>query len=234
MTDATTAEPFAHEKLSTLLALYRAKDFKDAVAVAGKLVALGGIGHTSVLYTDQDQQKERVAYFGRADEDCAHPHQHAVLRMAASATCTTSASRPALRSAAEAGAATPSQRMWGRSTCSIRRLSRSALKTCCGHKLPRSIYFRRGCVPEALKEIAGKKRALIVTDNFLFRNGYADDLIDVLKKMGLEVENFYQVQGPIRTSPRCASAWTWPTPSSPMVIIALGGGSRWTRPRLRG
>ena len=47
-----------------MLALYRAKDFKDAVVKAGKLVALGGIGHTSVLYTDQDQQKERVNYFG--------------------------------------------------------------------------------------------------------------------------------------------------------------------------
>jgi acetaldehyde dehydrogenase/alcohol dehydrogenase len=64
VTDATVAEPFAHEKLSTVLALYRAPDFKSAVTIAGKLVALGGIGHTSVLYTDQDQQKERVNYFG--------------------------------------------------------------------------------------------------------------------------------------------------------------------------
>jgi acetaldehyde dehydrogenase/alcohol dehydrogenase len=62
--DFTEAEPFAHEKLSTVLALYRAKDFKDAVTIAGKLVALGGNGHTSVLYTDQDQQSERISYFG--------------------------------------------------------------------------------------------------------------------------------------------------------------------------
>ena len=92
------------------------------------------------------------------------------------------------------------------------------------HKLPRSIYFRRGCVPEALKEIAGKKRALIVTDNFLFRNGYADDLIDVLKKLGLEVESFYQVQADpnLTTVRKCVDA---ANAFQPDVIIALGGGS---------
>ena len=71
--------PSRTEKLSPVLALYRAKDFEDAVGKAGKLVALGGIGHTSVLYTDQDQQKDRVELLRRADEDRPHPHQHAVL-----------------------------------------------------------------------------------------------------------------------------------------------------------
>lgn len=59
------SEPFAHEKLSPTLAMYRAKDFEEAVEKAEKLVAMGGIGHTSCLYTDQDNQPERVAYFGQ-------------------------------------------------------------------------------------------------------------------------------------------------------------------------
>ncbi|ENH8000882.1 bifunctional acetaldehyde-CoA/alcohol dehydrogenase, partial [Salmonella enterica subsp. enterica serovar Newport] len=59
------SEPFAHEKLSPTLAMYRAKDFADAVDKAEQLVAMGGIGHTSCLYTDQDNQPERVAYFGQ-------------------------------------------------------------------------------------------------------------------------------------------------------------------------
>jgi acetaldehyde dehydrogenase/alcohol dehydrogenase len=92
------------------------------------------------------------------------------------------------------------------------------------HKLPRSIYFRRGCLPEALKELKGKKRALIVTDNFLFRNGYADDLIEVLKKLGLEVESFYQVQADpnLTTVRKCVDV---ANAFQPDVIIALGGGS---------
>jgi acyl-CoA reductase-like NAD-dependent aldehyde dehydrogenase len=67
---------FAHEKLSPTLAMYRAKDFEDAVSKAEKLVAMGGIGHTSCLYTDQDNQPERVALLRRQDEDRAYPDQH--------------------------------------------------------------------------------------------------------------------------------------------------------------
>lgn len=65
VTNVDESEPFAHEKLSPTLAMYRAKDFEDAVAKAEKLVAMGGIGHTSCLYTDQDNQPARVAYFGQ-------------------------------------------------------------------------------------------------------------------------------------------------------------------------
>jgi acetaldehyde dehydrogenase/alcohol dehydrogenase len=92
------------------------------------------------------------------------------------------------------------------------------------HKLPSSIYFRRGCVPEALKEIAGKKRALIVTDDFLFRNGYADDLIDTLKKLSLEVDTFSQVKADpnLSTVRKCVEVMNG---FQPDVIVALGGGS---------
>jgi acetaldehyde dehydrogenase/alcohol dehydrogenase len=92
------------------------------------------------------------------------------------------------------------------------------------HKLPSSIYFRRGCVPEALKELTGKKRALIVTDEYLFRNGFADDLINTLKKLGLEVETFSSVKADpnlstVRKCVEMANAF------QPDVIVALGGGS---------
>jgi acetaldehyde dehydrogenase/alcohol dehydrogenase len=92
------------------------------------------------------------------------------------------------------------------------------------HKLPASIYFRRGCIPEALKEIAGKKRALLVTDDYLFRNGYADDVIDTLKKLGLEVETFSQVKADpnLTTVRKCVEVANG---FQPDVIVALGGGS---------
>jgi acetaldehyde dehydrogenase/alcohol dehydrogenase len=92
------------------------------------------------------------------------------------------------------------------------------------HKLPKSIYFRRGCLPEALKELSGKKRALIVTDSFLFRTGYVDDLSLLLKKNGLEVEVFYQVEADptlstVRKGLEVANAF------QPDVLVAFGGGS---------
>jgi acetaldehyde dehydrogenase/alcohol dehydrogenase len=92
------------------------------------------------------------------------------------------------------------------------------------HKLPQSIYFRRGCMGEALKELAGKKRALVVTDPYLFNHGHADELIEKLKREGLEVEIFSQVEpDPTLTTVRkCAEVANGFRPD---VIVAFGGGS---------
>jgi acetaldehyde dehydrogenase / alcohol dehydrogenase len=223
VTDATEAEPFAHEKLSTLLALYRAKDFKDAVAIAGKLVALGGIGHTSVLYTDQDQQKERVAYFG---------DQMKTARVLIN-TPSSHGGIGDLYNFSLAPSLTLGCGSWGGNSISDnvgpkhllnKKIVAKRAENMLWHKLPRSIYFRRGCISEALKEIAGKKRALIVTDDFLFRNGYADELIRILKRLGLEVESFYQVQADpnLTTVRKCVDT---ANAFQPDVIVALGGGS---------
>jgi acetaldehyde dehydrogenase/alcohol dehydrogenase len=223
VTDTTTAEPFAHEKLSTILALYRAKDFKDAVATAGKLVALGGIGHTSVLYTDQDQQKERVNYFGAQMKTARilinTPSSHGGIGD--------------LYNFSLAPSLTLGCGSWGGNSVSEnvgpkhllnKKIVAKRAENMLWHKLPSSIYFRRGCVPEALKEIAGKKRALIVTDDFLFRNGYADDLIATLKKLGLEVESFSSVKADpnLSTVRKCVEVMN---AFQPDVIVALGGGS---------
>ena len=223
VTDATTAEPFAHEKLSTILALYRAKDFKDAVAIAGKLVALGGIGHTSVLYTDQDQQKERVNYFGEQMKTARilinTPSSHGGIgdlynfSLAPSLTL----------GCGSWGGNSVSENVGPKHLLNKKTVAKRA-ENMLWHKLPSSIYFRRGCIPEALKEIAGKKRALIVTDDYLFRNGYADDLIATLKKLGLEVESFFSVKADpdlstVRKCVEMANAF------QPDVIVALGGGS---------
>jgi acetaldehyde dehydrogenase/alcohol dehydrogenase len=92
------------------------------------------------------------------------------------------------------------------------------------HKVPRSVYFRRGCIVEALKELHGLKRALLVTDAFLFRNGNADPVIELLKHNGLEVEAFFQVEADptlaqVRKGVEVAKAF------QPDVIVAFGGGS---------
>ena len=190
------SEPFAHEKLSPTLAMYRAKDFDDAVEKAEKLVAMGGIGHTSCLYTDQDNQPERVAYFGQKMKT-------------ARILINTPASQGGIGDLYNFKLA-PSLRaenmLW--------------------HKLPKSIYFRRGSLPIALDEVItdGHKRALIVTDRFLFNNGYADQITSVLKASGVETEVFFEVEADptlsvVRKGAELANSF------KPDVIIALGGGS---------
>jgi acetaldehyde dehydrogenase/alcohol dehydrogenase len=223
VTDATTAEPFAHEKLSTILGLYRAKDFKDAVVIAGKLVALGGIGHTSVLYTDQDQQKERVNYFGAQMKTSRilinTPSSHGGIGDLYNFSLS-----PSLTLGCGSWGGNSVSENVGPKHLLNRKIVAKRAENMLWHKLPSSIYFRRGCVPEALKEIAGKKRALIVTDDYLFRNGYADDLIDALKKLGLEVDTFSQVKADpnLSTVRKCVEVMNG---FQPDVIVALGGGS---------
>ncbi|HLY40022.1 MAG TPA: bifunctional acetaldehyde-CoA/alcohol dehydrogenase [Terracidiphilus sp.] len=216
-------EPFAHEKLSPVLAMYRAADFEDAVAKAASLVALEGIGHTSVLYTDQDGQRERVNYFSA--------------RMKTSRILVNSPSSHGgigdLYNFGLAPSLTLGCGSWGGNSVSanvgpqhllnIKTVAKRA-ENMLWHKLPRSIYFRRGCMTEALKELAGKKRALVVTDPYLFNHGFADDLIVQLKRQGLEVETFFQVEpdptlSTVRKCTEVASAFR------PDVIVAFGGGS---------
>jgi acetaldehyde dehydrogenase/alcohol dehydrogenase len=223
VTDATIAEPFAHEKLSTILGLYRAKDFKDAVAIAGKLVALGGIGHTSVLYTDQDQQKERVNYFGAQMKTSRilinTPSSHGGIGDLYNFSLS-----PSLTLGCGSWGGNSVSENVGPKHLLNRKIVAKRAENMLWHKLPSSIYFRRGCVPEALKEIAGRKRALIVTDDYLFRNGFADDLIDALKKLGLEVDTFSQVKADpnLSTVRKCVEVMNG---FQPDVIVALGGGS---------
>jgi acetaldehyde dehydrogenase/alcohol dehydrogenase len=223
VTDATTAEPFAHEKLSTILGLYRAKDFKDAVVIAGKLVALGGIGHTSVLYTDQDQQKERVNYFGEQMKTSRilinTPSSHGGIGDLYNFSLS-----PSLTLGCGSWGGNSVSENVGPKHLLNKKIVAKRAENMLWHKLPSSIYFRRGCIAEALKEFAGKKRALIVTDDFLFRGGYADDLISVLKKQGLEVDVFSQVQADpnLTTVRKCVEV---ANSFQPDLIVALGGGS---------
>jgi acetaldehyde dehydrogenase/alcohol dehydrogenase len=223
VTEISSSEPFAHEKLSTVLALYRARDFEDAVDKAAALVALQGIGHTSVLYTDQDGQRERVNYFS------AHMKTSRILIN----TPSSHGGIGDLYNFSLAPSLTLGCGTWGGNsvTANVGPHQLLNIKTVAmraenmlWHKLPQSIYFRRGCLQEALKDLAGKKRALIVTDPFLFNHGYADELIAQLKRHGLEVETFFQVEpdptlSTVRKCTEVAAAFR------PDVIVAFGGGS---------
>ncbi|WP_109397669.1 bifunctional acetaldehyde-CoA/alcohol dehydrogenase [Proteus faecis] len=223
--ETTEAEPFAHEKLSPLLAMYHAQSFEDAVLKAEKLVEMGGIGHTSCLYTDQDNCPEHVAYFGDKMKTSrilinTPASQGGIgdlynFKLAPSLTL----------GCGSWGGNSISENVGPKHLINTKTVAKRA-ENMLWHKLPKSIYFRRGCLPIALEEIAtdGKKRAFIVTDGFLFNNGYVDEVTRVLKKFGVETEVFFEVEADPTLSVVRKGAEQMNS-FKPDVIIALGGGS---------
>lgn len=223
--ETTDAEPFAHEKLSPLLAMYHAQNFEDAVHKAEKLVEMGGIGHTSCLYTDQDNCPEHVAYFGDKMKTSrilinTPASQGGIgdlynFKLAPSLTL----------GCGSWGGNSISENVGPKHLINTKTVAKRA-ENMLWHKLPKSIYFRRGCLPIALEEIAtdGKKRAFIVTDSFLFNNGYVDEVTNVLKKFSVETEVFFEVEADPTLSVVRKGAEQMNS-FKPDVIIALGGGS---------
>jgi len=216
-------EAFAHEKLSPTLAMYRAKDFEEACGKAADLVTLGGIGHTSVLYTDQDLHEERIGYFGN--------------RMKTGRVLINTPSSQGgigdLYNFHLAPSLTLGCGSWGGNSISEnvgpkhlinKKTVAKRAENMLWHKLPKSIYFRRGCLPFALEDLKGKKRCLIVTDGFLFKNGHVNETIGILERLGMDVECFFEVNADptlavVRKGLALANAF------GPDVILAFGGGS---------
>ncbi|SDJ42771.1 acetaldehyde dehydrogenase /alcohol dehydrogenase AdhE [Ferrimonas sediminum] len=219
----TVDEAFAHEKLSPTLAMYRAENFEDAVQKAEALVALGGIGHTSALYTDQDLQTDRIRLFGQRMKT-------------ARILINTPASQGGIGDLYNfklAPSLTLGCGSWGGNSISEnvgpqhlinKKTVAKRAENMLWHKLPKSIYFRRGALSVALEELSDRKRACIVTDKFLFNNGYCDETIRILKAQGLEVEVFYEVEADptldvVKRGAQMLQSF------KPDVILALGGGS---------
>lgn len=94
-------------------------------------------------------------------------------------------------------------------------------------RAPQKVYFKKGCMPVALDELGtvmGKKKAFIVTDSFLYQNGYVKPVTDKLDEMGIQHTCFYQV-APDPTLACAKEGAAAMRAFQPDVIIALGGGS---------
>lgn len=219
-------EAFAHEKLSPVLALYRAKDFDDAVQKAECLIADGGYGHTSSLYIDSITEKAKIEKWQEAMKTC---------RM----LINTPSSQGAIGDLYNFKT-TPSLTLgcgtWGGNSVSenvgIKHLLN--IKTLAERRenmlwlrLPEKVYHKKGCLPVALEElktVLGKKKAFIVTDSFLYENNYIKPITDKLDEMGIRHTCFYNVA----PDPNIACAKEGAKlmrEFQPDVIIALGGGS---------
>ncbi len=219
------SEEFAHEKLSPVLAMYKAKDFDEAIAKAERLVADGGYGHTSSLYININET-EKMA-------------KHA----AAMKTCRILVNTPSsqggigdLYNFKLAPSLTLGCGSWGGNSVSenvgIKHLLN--IKTVAERRenmlwfrAPQKVYFKKGCMPVALNElrdVLGKKRAFLVTDSFLYMNGYTKPITDKLDELGIVYSTFSDVQ-PDPTLANAQAGAKAMDAFKPDVIIALGGGS---------
>ncbi len=216
-------DEFAHEKLSPTLGMFRASSFENAVDQAVKMVEIGGIGHTSGLYTNQDVNKDRIRYFG---------DRLKTARILVNIP-TTHGGIGDLYNFNVAPSLTLGCGSWGGNSISEnvgpkhlinKKIVAKRAENMLWHKLPKSIYFRRGSLPIALGDLEGKKRAFLVTDRFLFNNGYADDVVSLLKAQGMEVQTFFDVEADPTLSVVEKGAAQMAS-YQPDVILALGGGS---------
>ena len=218
------SEEFAHEKLSPVLAMYKAIDFDDAIYKASRLINDGGLGHTSSIYIDT-KQKEKIEKF--------HNSMH---------TCRVLINTPS----SQGGIGdlynfklTPSLTLgcgsWGGNSISenvgIKHLLNYKIvaerrENMLWFRAPEKVYIKKGCLPVAIEELGtmGKKKAFIVTDKFLFENGYTKTVTDKLNELGIEHTIFADVEPDpsLNTAQKGAEQMR---AFNPDCIIAIGGGS---------
>ncbi|MFQ3176567.1 MAG: acetaldehyde dehydrogenase/alcohol dehydrogenase [Psychromonas sp.] len=222
-TEVVVENMFAHEKLSPTLGLFKAKNYEDAVRQAKIVLEIGGVGHTAALYTDQDANSDRVDAFGLTMKACRivinSPTSHGgigdIYNFGFAPSMT-------LGCGTHSGNAV-SENVGPQHLINTKKIAKRA-ENMLWHKLPKSIYFRRGCLPIALTDLEDKKRAMIVTDGFLFANGYVDELRSILESKGMLVEIFHEVEADptlaiIKKGAAACNVF------NPDVILAVGGGS---------
>ena len=219
------SEEFAHEKLSPVLAMYKAKTFNEAVAKAERLVADGGYGHTSGIYIDVNE-KEKLNIHQNAMKTCRilvnTPASHGGLGDLYNFKLT-----PSLTLGCGSwGGNSVSENVGVKHLIDIKTVAQRR-ENMLWLRTPEKVYFKRGCLPVALDELGTvmhKKRAFIVTDTFLYKNGYTDVITNKLDEMGIRYSCFFDVT-PDPTLQCAREGVKAMTAFEPDVIIALGGGS---------
>lgn len=218
-------EEFAHEKLSPVLAMYKAETFDEALAKAERLVADGGYGHTASLYINVNEH-EKILKHAEAMKTCRiltnTPSSHGGIgdlynfKLAPSLTL----------GCGSWGGNSVSENVGVKHLLNIKTVAERR-ENMLWFRAPEKVYFKKGCMPVALnelKEVLGKKRAFIVTDSFLYMNGYTKPITDKLDELGIVYQCFSNVQ-PDPTLANAQEGAKAMTAFQPDVIIALGGGS---------
>ena len=219
------SEEFAHEKLSPVLAMYKAKDIEDAFKKAERLITDGGFGHTSSIYLNTATEQAKLHEFAERMKTCRilvnTPSSQGGIgdlynfRLAPSLTL----------GCGSWGGNSVSDNVGVKHLLNIKTVAERR-ENMLWFRAPEKVYIKKGCLPTALSELSdmGKKRAFIVTDSFLYKNGYTKPIEDKLAELGIRYTSFFDVE----PDPTLASAKAGAKAMQsfePDVIIALGGGS---------
>lgn len=220
------SEEFAHEKLSPVLAMYKAKDFEDALAKAKQLIADGGLGHTSSLYINTLTQKEKIEEFYNNMKTCRvlinTPSSQGGIgdlynfKLAPSLTL----------GCGSWGGNSVSENVGIKHLLNIKTVAERR-ENMLWFRAPEKVYIKRGCLPvalEELKNVMDKKKVFIVTDTFLFENGYTKPITDKLDELGIAHTTFSNV-APDPTLACAIEGTRAMNEFKPDAIIAVGGGS---------
>ena len=220
------SEEFTHEKLSPVLAMYKAKDFKDAVSKAYQLIEDGGLGHTSSLYINTINEKDKIAEFYNSMKTCRvlinTPASHGGIgdlynfKLAPSLTL----------GCGSWGGNSVSENVGIKHLLNIKTVVERR-ENMLWFRAPEKVYIKRGCLDVALDElktVLNKKRVFIVTDKFLYENGYTKCITDKLEEMKIEHATYFDVEpdptiGCAKEGTKLLEAF------KPDCIIAVGGGS---------
>ncbi len=220
------SEEFAHEKLSPVLAMYKAKNFDDAIAKARQLIDDGGLGHTSSLYVNTMTEKEKIEKLYSNMKTCRvlinTPSSQGGIgdiynfKLAPSLTL----------GCGSWGGNSVSENVGIKHLLNIKTVAERR-ENMLWFRAPEKVYIKRGCLPvalEELKQVLGKKKVFIVTDSFLFENGYTKPITDKLDEMGIMHTTFSNV-APDPTLACAIEGTKAMNEFKPDCIIAVGGGS---------
>ncbi len=226
VTSVELSEEFAHEKLSPVLAMYKAKDIQDAFSKAEQLIADGGYGHTSSIYLNAVTEKDKLNEFAARMKTCRilvnTPSSHGGIgdlynfKLAPSLTL----------GCGSWGGNSVSENVGVKHLLNIKTVAERR-ENMLWFRAPEKVYTKKGCLPVALdelKNVMGKKKAFIVTDSFLYRNGYTKAITDKLDEMGIIHTTFFDV-APDPTLHCAKEGAKQMSAFEPDCIIALGGGS---------
>ncbi len=217
------SEPFAHEKLSPVLAMYRSKSFEQSLDMAQKLLEDGGFGHTAAVYLETRKAKEKMELFSQRMKACRilvnTPSAQGGIGDLYNFRLT-----PSLTLGCGSwGGNSVSENVGIKHLLNVKTVARRR-ENMLWFRAPEKVYFKKGCLPVAMDELEGKKKAFIVTDTFLYQNGYTKPIEEKLDELGITHTAFYNV-APDPTLACAREGAEAMRAFQPDLIIAVGGGS---------
>lgn len=225
VTSVELEEPFSHEKLSPVLAMYKVKSYEEALQKANRLIELGGMGHTSVLYTDQIKSRDRIEAFGAMMKTARTLINMPAAQGAIGDVFNFKLAPSLTLGCGSWGGNSVSENVGPKHLINVKSIAERR-ENMLWFRVPEKTYFKYGCLPIALQELhdLGKKKVFIVTDRVLFELGYTNKITDVLDRNGIQYKIFADVE-PDPTLKTAKAGAQEMLSFNPDVVLSLGGGS---------